>query len=443
MNRIGVLIALLVAACAPPVRMPPEAVQRHRQDILALAADGKTKEAWEQYVELINTSGVAQYPAVLLQLATRVLERGFAAPGVEVREQAVRALQYCDHEFAFTAAAGRLEDEDTTVRAAAVDVLRKLGRPAAAKLIRPQLKPPAPEDKEFLLTEGLRALESLQMHAMWALAELGEKSLPVAPAVKGMTGPDPHIRAVGARALGAMGNPEALPSLRYGLDEDIEWEVNSASAEALLKLGRRGIVESFAGRVSRSDYPEKVVWSINMRRSHALGPTVDWIWREATYNASAEVRMRAAVCLGEMEVHDAAPRLIEMTEHLEPLVKAAAAYALAMLRDRSKIGIIVEATGSRDPEARARAVEYLTALDGERYLGIFRSLEEDPDPRVRLAAVLAFRPGGGLPPQMAFQYLAWPLGDENDEVRFTAAALIRKARHAGIAPPAEPVRTGN
>lgn len=428
MKKMILVAALVATGCAARVRMPPEVVERHRQEISALTLEGKTREAWEAYLDLVNTSGVPQYPDVLLEIATAILKQGAEAPKPAVRRQAVEALPYAADDFAFDVAAGRLTDDDLAVRAAAVDVLRKLGRPKAIELIRPQLKRPPAEERGVFLTEKLLARENLRMHAFLAVAALGDKSLPVAPGVRGMSSPDSDIRAVAARVLGEVGKPEALPSLRYGMEEDIEWHVNTASAEALLKLGRRRIVNRFAEEASGSEYAEKLLWAINMRRYHDLGPSTDWILNQGTYNGSAAVRARSAAFLGEMGVTEAKLRLTEMLDHFETIVEIAAAYALAMLRNRSKIDVIVEATGSQDPEARAKAVEYLAVLTGARYVDIFRRLQEDPEPHVRLAAILVFRPEPpGALADLAFRYLAWPLGDEDDKVRFTAAALIRSA----------------
>ena len=423
------LVPLLAAACAAQVKMHPEVVNQRRHKILSLAVAGKTREAWEEYFELVDLSKVDQYPGLVLEIATQVLKHGLHAPHPDERLKAVGALQYTEAEFAYAASTGRLEDQDLTVRAAVVDVLRHLGRPEAIELIRPQLRAPPTEERELFLTDRLRAREGLQMHAMLALAALGEKSLPVAPAVKAMSSPDADVRAVAARALGELGNPEALPSLRYGLEDDIEWRVNVASAEALLKLGRNEIVERFTEGASQSDYPEKVVWAIDMRQYKGFGPSTQWILTEATANRYPQVRARAAVALGEMGVEEAEPRLREMLRQHEAIARISAAYALARLA-RAKVRMIEEATGSDDPMVRSRAVEFLAQLDGEKYEDIFRKLLDDSDPETRLAAVLAFR---FTPPDMAFRHLAWPLGDENDTVRLTAAALIRGSR---------PVETG-
>ncbi|NQT18196.1 MAG: HEAT repeat domain-containing protein [Planctomycetes bacterium] len=425
MKRLVPLILLLAAACVAPGRMRREVVEQNRREILALAGEGKTDQAWEKYFELVNRSAVDQYPDLLFEIATETLRQGMRAPHPEVRLQAVRSLRYADGDFAFDAAIVRLEDADLSVRAAAADLLLELARPEAAKLIRSQLKPLPAAEQELFMTDRLRAHEKLRMHALLALAALGEKSLPTAPAVDAMSSSDPRTRALAARALGEMGSRDALPSLRYGLEEGIEWQVNAASAEALLKLGERGLIDGFALEAAQCEYPEKIVWAIDQRQYHDLGPTVDWILKEGTYNRSEEVRARAAVALGEMNANQAVPRLKEMLRHFEAIVRVSAAYALVRLNNRAKIRVIVDATHFPDPEVRARSVEYLVALGNRRYVRLFRSLQEDPDARVRLAATLAFRPDGIIPPDETFKYLAWPLGDDDATVKFAAAALIR------------------
>ena len=431
MKRLVPLILLFAAACAAPVRMPPEAVEENRLEILALAGEGRTTQAWEKYLELVNRSGVSQYPDLLFEIATQTLRRGMREPHPEVRLQAVRSLRYADGGFAFDAAVVRLQDPDFAVRAAAVDLLLESERPEAVKFIRPQLEPLPEEERELFITDRLRAHENLRMHALLALAVLTDMSLPVAPAVTAMSCPDTDTREVAARALGEIGNRDALPSLRYGLEDDIEWQVNAASAEALLKLGERNLTLNFAHEAARSEYPEMVIWAIDLRQYHGLGPSVDWILDEGTYKRAPEMRARAAVALGEMNATQAAPRLNEMLRHFEAIVRISAAYALARLRDRLKITVILDATEFPDPEVRAKAVEYLVALDSGRYVKLFRSLLEDPDARVRLAATLAFRPDGIIPAEETFKYLARPLGDENTTVKFAAAALIRSAWQRG------------
>jgi HEAT repeat protein len=351
----------------------------------------------------------------------------------------MEALEHAGDEFACAAAIERLDDDSPVVRSAAMDILRKQKCGEAVGLIHDQIGRLPPDEQVVLLTEGLAEIEMLQMHALAALAALGELKLTVALGVTAMSSPVEAVRASGALALGEIGDPGAVPSLRYGMEVDSSWMVNRESAFALLKLGRRAEVDEFAEQMAEVGTPERAAWGVSMRLQEDLGLSVQWILDEATYQLPGEVRTAAALVLGELGVLKAEGRLEEMIGQLEPTVRVAAAYALVLLGQKSYRSIIIATTRIPDADGRALAAELLMRIDYRKRFEILGELLRDPSPKVRFAAVEAFR---HVSLAEAYDRLAPALGDEDDRVRLTAAALLRNGGKAEKttsqqAPPAE------
>jgi len=262
------------------------------------------------------------------------------------------------------------------------------------------------------------------MHAAYAIARLHDRTLPIAPAVMGISSPASNVRAAAATALGELGNRDAIPALRRALFRDEVWEVNTIAAVALLKLGERTTVEDFALQATESDQPERVGWAIAMREAYEVGPAVDWIIKAGTFHASPVVRACAAAALGSMHVKAAQERLNAMMEtELDMTAVSSVAYALALLGECEYVYWIVRAAELEPSELRIAAMRYLARLDAGRHAAIFVQRLDDPDADVRMAAVEALRMA---PREKALPGLGYALGDEADSVRFAAAAIARK-----------------
>ena len=438
-RKLAAIALAVCAACGGPPRVPEPVIEQRQRLIQADLDEGRTTEAWKRYQELVNSTGRPVFPDMLAAIAAATLTQGLVHNEPAARVAALAALQYADAVFAADAAAARLRDPELAVRTAAADALRRAGRLEMIALIRPQLKTEPPGGLQVIETQLLQEYERLHTHVRWALAELGDDSLPIGPLVDSMSSADPAIRAAAARALGALGKRNALPSLRYGLNDDIEWQVNRASAEALLNLDERAPAAQYAESAAGSIEPRRVVWALDVRRRHGIGPTPDWILEVASYRREPAIRRKAAEVLGRLNVARAEPRLNEMLNQFEARVRAAAAYALVLLGRPSHTEKIVEAAADDDPAVRQQALGYLAELDQARFRQAISSALNDPEPAVRFAAVLAYAPSNErLPDQQiprlaALADLGTKLDDGDDSVRFTAAALIRRLwpRRAG------------
>jgi len=409
-----VLLALAMAGCAGR-RLSPEQLEARRTEFRGLIQQGEVEQAWRNYMALVNVTRRKLYPVILLEIASATLHEGTRSENADTRLQATRALSYADPDLAFNLAIERLHDDDPAAVAAALDILRELDRRAATDAITPFLT------REH--GETGRTPTEVEMRAALALAALGERSLPVAPAVAGMSSPDSQVRVTSAKFLGELGNLNALPSLRYGLEHDPEWPVRTASAEALFKLGRIDRVDEFTRTAAESGIPERVVWAMKFREQRGRGPTLGWILNNATYHPSPEVRAQAADVLGRLGVGTAIPRLQDMLLNLEPTVKVAAAYALCQMHEWKHLDVIEDATRNPDPGVRAQAIGYLESLRPGEDFEYYERLQDDPVPLVRLAAMNGMRyfaATRALPP------LARRLGDPDQTVKFIAAAMIVK-----------------
>ena len=408
------LVAALLPACAGP-RLAPVQVEGRKEEILKQIKQGRADDAWRSYMNLTRDSRVRIYPLVLDSVAKATLVQGLNAKDPATRLRAAEAIGLAERDWAFRQAIERLADADEHVTSAAIDLLAGMGRRGAIVFIAAHLRR-GPEEVGRTPTE-------VEMRAAFAMAALGERSLPIAPAIAGMNSPELPVRSISARALGEIGNLAALPSLRYGLQSDVEWAVQTASAESLFKLGQLSLVDDFALAAARSDVPERVVWAMRMRLERGRGPSVSLILNQATYSPSPEVRAEAAVVLGRLGIGEAIPRLRDMLLHLEPQVKAAAAYALCQMHRWGGLGIIEDATSSPDAAVRAQAIEYLASLRPGRYKAYYERLVGDREPRVRIAALMGLR---FFPYNTCIPVLAQRIGDDDQAVQFTAAALVSR-----------------
>jgi len=421
MKKLLLLLVLpaLLPACGRG-RLRPDTIERRSEQVLELAGSGHADQAWREYSELARESR-RQHPDLLVQVATGILSEALAAEQPAMRLDAVNALRYADTRFAFKSAIEKLDDDDIELKVAAVELLRLLGRTGTVRILQPVLNELA-APAAFVATPESRAAELLLMHVAWTMAALGEKGMPVAPAVNSMSSPDPRIRVAAARALEEFLNSDALPSLTYGMESDVDWSVQFASAQALLKFRRTQLVDSFATVAAESGIPQRVTWAVEMRKKHGLGPAPEWLVGVASYNSSDAVRSAVALALGQMHFEEAKPRLEEMLLNLEPEVQVSAAYALVLMGDTGKLSVLKQLARGPKPEGRELSITYLAALDPKKHYRMFQAALNDPDPRVRLAALMPLKE---FSLDRTIYDLAPRLGDDDPNVKLAAAAIVR------------------
>ncbi|GBC98349.1 hypothetical protein HRbin17_00851 [bacterium HR17] len=230
----------------------------------------------------------------------------------------------------------QLKSTDEKVRAAAVDALRTIGKPAAR-----------------LLMQAARGDDPLQRWG--ALAALGETGDPrVAPVLlRALRDQSPDVRAVAAAALGKLRYRQAAPQLVRALGDPNE-RVQAHAEWALERLGDDALPALQKGAERSS------------------------------------LRWRIFRLMGRLKTRRAVSTLLEGLKDPNPRVRAMAAWALGEIGDRRAIAALQAALSDNSADVRreaALALGKLKATDAQSLLA--ERLRIDPDERVRAALQLA------------------------------------------------------
>jgi HEAT repeat protein len=176
--------------------------------------------------------------------------------------------------------------------------------------------------------------------ACWLLGVLGDERA-LGPLIAALRELDPSLRAESARALGALGSPQAVPGLIAALQTDADTDTRAAAAYALGLIGDpRAIDPLLAKLADTSEDPgvrgfaaEAFTWHGERRAVPAL--------IAALSDRSAEVRFWAAFALGQLADHGAVSELERLAQaDTETVpgwgpVKDEAAAAIENIRTRS------------------------------------------------------------------------------------------------------------
>jgi hypothetical protein len=202
-----------------------------------------------------------------------------------VRAEGVRALAFVQEPSALPAILHALDDEHEEVRAAAVEAAGRLGDPRAIpallehladgpgyqrarvvealRILGPPVTPALVElararpDQTRLVADVLALIGTaaaidplltwcgdsrtdVRAAALAALGSIGLDDRSYYYALRALGDPDPHVRAMGARALGRSSRQEAASYLAERLDD--EWLAAAHAAAALRRLGATGRV---------------------------------------------------------------------------------------------------------------------------------------------------------------------------------------------------------
>jgi HEAT repeat protein len=209
-----------------------------------------------------------------------------------------------------------------------------------------------------LLQNGANA--EVRWKAADLLRQRGPEAAEAAPAlVRALHDDDPHVRAVAAAALAAVGHagPEAIPVLRYLLSTDDR-------LQAVKTLAQYG--------------PEA---------APAISKLIDLL-----HDSDSEVRWNAARTLGKIgpAAQSSAPALIAALKDDDALVREHAAESLGQLGPGTKEAVPALVAVLHDPDARVRrdAVRSLGQRGEEARSAsqAIRELLNDKDAKVRKAA---------------------------------------------------------
>lgn len=187
-----------------------------------------------------------------------------------LRVRAATQLGYMNHDKAVPELLKALDDEIFDVRLATARALAQLG---AVEGVRPILRAlgmpaawPLQRCTEILYGMGAMVIDPLLDFLKEQSTPSQESSVVIAVRVLGMLragqaatlvssflrSPDPELRLSSAKALGQMGESQAVPMLCESLDDPVSWEVRSAAAQALGRLGNPAAIPLLEQRLSDS-----------------------------------------------------------------------------------------------------------------------------------------------------------------------------------------------
>jgi HEAT repeat protein len=135
------------------------------------------------------------------------------------------------------------------------------------------------------------------------------------------------------------------------------------------------------------------------------------------------VRAAAAVSLGELPASDSVSMLTKALEDGNPAVRAAAVSALFKLGVpyRQVAPVVRELTQNIDPGIRATAARALAKSRDDDAIKTLRELLDDPLPRPRIASARAL---GQIGDKSVVSVLTRALRDQDEAVRATAGGAL-------------------
>src|SRR5437762_2457833 len=248
--------------------------------------------------------------------------------GVDARVRAMEQMGASgDPRQVDSIAAAALEDGSALVQKAAAEALGRIGAPAVAPLLA-QLKDKDP-DLRKLVTEILLKIGQPAVDAMAA----------------GLADPNPDTRRLTADSLGKIGDPKAIPILGEAL-QDAYGSVREAVARAMDLLGWQpeGDAETALRAVALRDWKQAAslgpaavpslvaaIKDSERRLSESaadaltkVGPAAVPPLLEALKDENPIRRSQAARALGEINVPDAVPALLELLHDTDGTVRESA-----------------------------------------------------------------------------------------------------------------------
>jgi hypothetical protein len=202
--------------------------------------------------------------------------------------------------------------------------------------------------------------------------------------IKGLDDKDEGVRTLAANSLGDMKSPAVIPALRKAMN-DPSPVVSFAAAKSLWKLGDRsgremfyevlagerkagpGFIKSHVNQVKKDIHDPKTLAliGINQASGQFLGPFSMGIsmLEEYAKNTSSPVQALCANLLAQDDTPDTIEQLSLALDNNNWTVRAAAAKALANMRDQKVIAKLDEMMSSdKEPAARLAAAAAIVKL---------------------------------------------------------------------------------
>jgi HEAT repeat protein len=335
--------------------------------------------------------------------------RQLRASDPDRRAEAARKAGESGNNAAVPKLAEALDDEDSTVRAAAADALGCLGDVRAI------------EPLSRLLSSRIRSARHRhaaggddRRAAVDALSKFGDSA--VDPLVAALQTDDRDLRKAVVVALGELGCARAAGALIDRL-ADARSEVRKAAAHALAALGGREALEGLASAIGHRDAETRR--SAAEALGHVGGNEVVEPLLRAVADSDENVQLAAIAALRSVGGVGAAVALKPALESGKRAVRAAAAAALRSMpleaatpEDRAAIAVLkgdypsavregaaaitplVDALGSSSPECRRLAADALSQLNAPRAAPALVRLLRDHDEAVSRAAAWALSTTG-------------------------------------------------
>jgi HEAT repeat protein len=184
-----------------------------------------------------------------------------------------------------------------------------------------------------------------------AVVELGTPAVP--PLIQALGDEDIDVRRAACRALGEIGDRQAVPPLIQALRD---WNVRAAACEALVKIGAPAVPHLIQA-LGDGD------WHVREAACEALGEIGDGQavppLIQALGDGDSDVRAAACRALGAIGDRQAVPPLIQALGDGDWHVREAACEALGEIGDRQAVPPLIQALGDRDSDVRAAACEAL------------------------------------------------------------------------------------
>jgi HEAT repeat protein/cyclophilin family peptidyl-prolyl cis-trans isomerase len=238
-------------------------------------------------------------------------------------------------------------------RAVAVEAIRSLGRladPSAAAALLKIVQAPKPEP--HLRLEAVTALGSIRADGVYdALIDI-------------LGDPSPPIRAAAIRALAQL-DPEGFVTILSGLDPDPHWSVRAALASAL------GGMTPEAGlprlRAMLGDTDVKVIPSVLASLTRLKPPDVATIMIDQLKSGDPVVRAAAANALAQLKPQGGPAALTEAWQRSHDdtmyVARAAVLAAVSAYGREAAMPLLTEALSDKDWAVRVRAVSLLAEFD--------------------------------------------------------------------------------
>jgi HEAT repeat protein len=323
-----------------------------------------------------------------------------------VRDAAARALGNTGNKVAIPNLITALNDEDLWVREFTLLALGQIGKTTDGFNLVGKAISRALEDKDAIVRKT----------AVNVLGEFGEVVAQdltcVSSLVRTLGDQSEDVRGHVSIALGKI-EKAIIPHIVSALDND-KWEVRSSAALALGEIKDETSVNILIQTLN--DHDEEVQASATFALGQ-LGAIAMSELISALGSSEPNVRMHSAFALGRIG-QIAVPALLPALEVDDKNVRASVAMALSHIGGASTITALIKALSDKDEDVRIAAAYALGQCGEEAIPDLIDALESSVEGRALIVNVLEQIGKHSIP------YLIIALGDENENVRTTAALAL-------------------